>query len=415
MDKKSVRQSIWDSKILWAVISLFASVLLWVYVTSTEGDLIEHTYDGVKVEFRGEDTLRDNEGLVLSNISSNTISVRIRATRREIAKLTSSNITAVVDVSKFNSSGNYNQAVKIEFPMGSNASSINIVSISPQSISFNIEKTSSKTIQINGEFTGTVADGYAAQPMQFEPNTVVINGPQSEIAKVACGWVEVNRENLDKTLQISSSYTLVDEKGNKLNLRNVTLETETVAVTIPVTATKEVPLTVDLVEGGGATAENVKITCKPSTITVAGDAETLAGLNKISLGTIDLSSFASSYEDTFSIVLDNGLTNVAGVKEAKVTVKVVGLETKTFNVTNITTTNAPSGRTASLITENIEVVLRGKADVLAKIKPNNIRAVADLSELGDTSGVFQPVAKVYVDGYTGVGAIGEYKVYVKLK
>ena len=419
MVKKKVKHSIWDNKILWAVISLLASILLWVYVTTTEGDVIEHTYEGVHVVFNGEDTLREKEGLVLSNISANTVNVRIKATRREISKLTSSNIIAVVDVSKFNSSGNYNQSIAIQFPLGSDTSSIDIVNTTPQSISFNIEKTSTKTIEIDGKFVGTVTDGFAAQPMKINPQTVTVSGPQSEISKIAYGWVEVDRENIDKTIQFNSSYVLMDEQGNELNIENITLDTETVSVTIPVTATKEVPLTVDLVDGGGATAANAKISCEPSTITIAGDSETLEGINKISLGTVDLASFELTFEDTYNIVLNNDITNVTGIKDARVTIQVIGLETKEFNATNISVINVPTGKTATVVTENVKVLIRGNSDVLDKIKANNIRIVADLTDLGETSGVFQPTAKVYVDGYTGVGAVvvGEYdyKVYVKLK
>lgn len=415
MNKRKTERGILNSRIFWAVVSLLASVLLWVYVTTTQGDVSEQTYEGVSVVFNGEDTLRENEGLVMSNVSANSVNVRIRATRRELSKLTSSNIVAYVDVSKFTSAGMYNQSVSIQFPLGSNTSSISVTATSPKSISFDLEKTSSKTVEIKGKFTGTVAEGFAEQPMQFSPQTVTLDGPSSELEKVAYAWVEVSRDNIDKTIQISSAYKLMDADGKELSLSNVTSDPSAVSVTVPVTATKEVPLTIDLAEGGGATAQNAKITCAPATITVAGDAETLAGLNKISLGTVDLASFAESYQDSFKIVLDNGVTNVTGITTAKVTVQIVGLVTRKYSITNISTINVPPGRTASVITENVEVTLRGTADVLDKVKPNNIRVVADLSELGTTSGVFEPAAKVYVDGFTGVGAVGDYKVYVKLK
>ncbi len=415
MDKKIGKSRILDNKVLWAVVSLLASILLWVYVTTSEGDVIERTYDGVQVVFKGEENLLEKSGLVISNISSETVNVRLKTTRREIAKLSASNITAVVDVSKFNSEGIYNQSVSIEFPSGSNTNSIDIVTVNPGSISFNIDKTSTKTIDLKGRFVGTVADGFAAQPIRFDPQTVTITGPKNEIDMVAYGWVEVDRENADKTIQFASPYVLMDENGNELEIKNITLSDETVSVTVPITSTKEVPITVDLVEGGGATSENVKITCEPSTITIAGDAETLEGINKISVGTIDLASFASTFEDSYKLVLDNSVTNVTGITEVKVTVQVVGLETKKFNVTNISTVNGPAGRKISVVTENIEVTLRGESTVLSKVQANNIRVVADLTDIGSTTGVFQPPAKVYVDGYTGVGAIGEYSVYVKIK
>lgn len=415
MDKHRAKKTIWDSKILWAVVSLFASVMLWGYVTNTQGDVVDKTYDGVKVVFQGQDTLQSKDGYVVSNISTKTVAVTVRATRRVIANLSSSTLSASVDVSKFNSEGNYNQSVKIEFPAGSDSGSINVINISPQSVSFRIDKSTSKTVEIKGQFTGTVAEGYAEQPMQFNPQTVTINGAEAELSKVAYALVKVDRTNVDKTLQFDSPYVLVDDQGSELDLKNVELDTKTVSVTVPITATKEVPLTVDLIEGGGATAQNSTISCEPSTITIAGDAQTLNGINKISLGTVDLASFASSFQDTYKIVLDNKVINVTGIEEAKVTVSVIGLETKKFNVTNISAINAPSGRSASVLTQNVEVTLRGSSDVLDKIAANNIRAVADLTDIGTTNGTFQPSTKIYVDGFTGVGAIGDYKIYVKIK
>lgn len=415
MDKRTTRRTILDSRIFWAIVSLLASVLLWVYVTTTQGDVIEQTFEGVSVVFNGEDVLRENEGLVISNVSSNTVNVRIRATRRELSKLTSSNIVAYVDVSKFTSAGMYNQSVSVQFPLGSNTGSITVTAMSPKSVSFDLEKTSSRNVEVNGKFTGTVAEGFAAQPLQFSPQSITLNGPDSELDQIAYVWVEVSGQNVSKTIQTSSPYKLMDKNGKVLDLSNVTSNPQAVTVTVPVTATKEVPLTVDVADGGGATAQNVKITCTPATITVAGDADTLAGLNQISVGTVDLASFAETFEDTFKIVLSNGITNVTGITQASVTVQIVGLETRKFSATNISTVNVPSGRTASVITESVDVTLRGTAAALDQIQPNNIRVVADLSELGSTTGVVEPPAKVYVDGVTGVGAVGSYTVYVRLK
>lgn len=414
MDKRKAKHTLWDSRIFWAFVSLLASVLLWVYVTTTQGDVIEQTYEGVSVVFNGEDVLRENEGLVVANISSNTVSVRIRATRRELSKLSSSNIVAYVDVSKFTAEGMYNQSVSVQFPLGSNTGSISVTAMTPKSVSFNLVKTSVRSFEVSGKFTGTVAEGFAAQPLQFSPSSITLDGPESDLERVAYVWAEVSGENVSKTITSSTPYKLMDADGKELKLPNVTANPQTVSVTIPVTATKEIPLTVDLAEGGGATAEDVKITCDPATITVAGDADTLAGLNKISLGTVDLSSFAQTFEDSFKIVLDNGITNVTGITSAKVTIEIVGLETRKYSVTNLSLVNTPDGKTASIVTENVEVTLRGTAQQLDSVQANNIRVVADLSGLGTTTGVFEPPARVYIDGVTGVGAIGNYTFYVRL-
>jgi len=51
---------------------------------------------------------------------------------------------------------------------------------------------------------------------------------------------------------------------------------------------------------------------------------------------------------------------------------------------------------------------------LAEIAENNIRIVADLAGYGDTQGLLNVPVKIYVDGTTEAGAVGEYKIYVNI-
>jgi YbbR domain-containing protein len=153
----------------------------------------------------------------------------------------------------------------------------------------------------------------------------------------------------------------------------------------------------------------------PSSISISGDAETLTNLNQIVLGTIDLSQFLNATTQTFKIALPNGTTNLTGTTEATVNVTISGLDSQHMNASNIQVSNVPAGYTATAVTANVDVVLRGKTDALLKITPDNVRIVADLSQLGETTGIYSVLAKVYVDGdMTGVGAIGEYKITVSI-
>lgn len=415
---KNETSKIWDNKALMVLVSIISAILIWVYVTTTEGDVRDKTFEGVQVVLNGADGLRDRENFVISDVSANSVTVTLRGTLRTLSKLTSSNIKAVVDVSKITSKGNNTMPFTMEYPVGIDKSSLDLVSSLPETLSFYVDKASSKSIELKGEFTGSVVEGFVAGAVGFDPREVTISGPEKEINRVAYALVQIPRENVDKTLKFDSEYILIDADGNEIELGNIRLETQTVSVTLPITATKEVPLSVDIVDGGGATMENIKLKFEPETITIAGDAATLEGINKISLGTIDLSSFVSTLEEKFPIVLGNDVSNVTGLTEAKVTVQVLGLKTAMFNVTNIAIINTPAGRTSSPVTEMVEVMLRGSQDVIDKVKANNIRAVIDLAEIGSNPGIFQVNAKIQIDGYTGVGAVSvdedDYKLYVKI-
>lgn len=48
-------KKIYNSKAFWMIVSLLASLAIWVYVTSVETDESKTTFRGVKVELVGED------------------------------------------------------------------------------------------------------------------------------------------------------------------------------------------------------------------------------------------------------------------------------------------------------------------------------------------------------------------------
>ena len=172
---------------------------------------------------------------------------------------------------------------------------------------------------------------------------------------------------------------------------------------------------ITLIEGAGATSANTVIKIEPSSITLAGDTSILAGMNKIVLGTIDLTDFTDAFQNTYSIVLDNEVRNLTGITEAKVTVEIIGLETRDFTVTNLSCINDTEGYKSTIITESLTVTLRGTKEQLDAIQSENIRAVADLKDFKESSGTYMVPVKVYVAGYDDVGAIGDVTMSVEIR
>ena len=179
---------------------------------------------------------------------------------------------------------------------------------------------------------------------------------------------------------------------------------------------KELPLTVQFIDGGGATEEHVVSSIEPSTITVKGAAEDLEGINSLNIGNIDLSTVPTNkaYTGTFNIILPDKLTNMTGEETAAVTVELRNLKEKTLRVTNLELSNVPSNLKASLGTVSLQIKVRGPADVMDAVTASSIRAVADLSSIGTSTGQFSVPVDVYVDGFSGVGAMGSYSVLVSI-
>lgn len=408
--KNGTINKIGNSKIFWAILSLLASFLLWAYMTSTEEIPIDRTFK-VPVVFQGAEELRSSRGLIVTGADVDTVTIQVRGSRGNIGYLHGSDLMAEVDVSGILQAREMEANYTIVWPSSVDQSDVSIIGKSPETIQFSVVQESAKTVEVKGVFSGSLAEGYTADPIVVEPSTITLYGPESELQNVSNACVYINRDNVDTTLgPIKSTYVLLDANGNEVPIQEITSDRSTVTVTLPVLMKKELPLTVNLREGAGATVDNCVVTVEPKSIEVAGDKMILESMNQIAIGTVDLTDFASSYENTFTIPLNNALRNLTGTTEATVKITVRGLETKKITTSNISVT----GGKAELTTTQLEVTIRAPADVIEQITADNVRIVADLSDYEATTGVVAIPAEIYVDGYENAGAVGEYSVSVNL-
>lgn len=409
-----------DSRVFWMILSLFAASLLWMYVTTTEGVEVQKTLTGVKIEFLGADAMRTSSDLIVTEQDRTTVNLTLSGTRRVLSKLTNSNVTATVNLNNVTADGRYSVSYDIAFPAGVNANEVTVVHTSSDVVNFYVDKLARKTVEVKGAFTGNTAEGYLAdESMVFDPLVVAISGPKTVISKVDHAFVAITREEVDRTLSYSTTYSLVDANNNPVEDSSIQRETEEVTVTLNVLSTKEVPLDVTIIDGGGATRDaNTRIEITPSSIMLAGDAAAIDSTTKLILGTINLSTFATDFSATYTIIPPNGTENMTGVTEATVTVSITGVATKSFSVNpdNIICINVPDGYDAENITQALNVTVRAPQEVLDRISEVNLRAVADLSNLStNASGVFTPTVEIKIDGFPEAGCVGEYKIYITLK
>lgn len=413
---KETINNVLKSKAFYIVFSVLASIALWMYVSYIDNPDVTIPVSGITVEFLGEDTLTDNN-LIITAVDKNTVTLRFTGKRNDLSTLSNSNVTVSVDLSGTavaGVAGVHQLSYTVNYPDSISASDAVVTGASVDYITVTVEKLVDKNVSVRGSYEGGIVDGYQAEPLEFTPNTITVSGPETVITKISYAWVSLERDNLSETVTEEVPVVLMDSDGNEISSDYLILSQDTIIVTLNIVMIKEIPLTVNLIESAGATSENTIINISPAFVTVSGDPEALGELNHIVLGTIDLSKFESTTTETFSIVIPNEMSNLSGVTEATVTIEIRGLETKDFTSTNIQTANVPDGYRAEIVTKSLKVTVRGEALLLDSISLSNIRIVADLSEIGDATGVFAVTAKIYIDGFTDLGAVGEYTVTVSV-
>ena len=413
--EKKLKFSLFNSNFFWIMISLVASLAIWTYVVSTESSVVTQVFRGVNIEFIGEETLHNSSNLMVTDIDTNTVRVEIRGPRRIVDALNPEDLVAQIDVSKLTRSAYASMKYKIVYPDGTETRNLSEVSYSPETVSFMVSAMNTISVPVRGGYEGKLADGYTAEAPVFEPSSVTVTGPDAYLKDVSYAWVSFGADKVAETSYTEeTSFVLMNADGTPVATDYLTTEEATVTAVLPIMEVKDIPLSVELIEGAGATTANTKVTITPDRITLAGDSAILSGMNRIILSTIDLTDFRSGFSETYSIPFDNSLKNVSGITEAKVDIQITGLSTQSYTVKNISYINAPENMTVEVLTTSLEVVVRGTEEQLAALSADSIRAVADLSDYRDSTGSYMPVTKIYIDGASDLGAIGDYPISVNL-
>ena len=147
---------------------------------------------------------------------------------------------------------------------------------------------------------------------------------------------------------------------------------------------------------------------------MAGSSEDLEAITSISLGDIDLSTILTTASVERNIEIANELTNISGVSRATVTITIEGLEMRTVDVSNFELRNVSAGYHADIVTQSIDIQIRGPRESLDQISPSQILVVGDLTDIVSATGRYTVPARVYLNGPDDVGVVGEYTVTVQV-
>lgn len=413
-------KKILDSKLLYALLAIVCAIALWFYVAVVEDTDDDMTIYGIPITFVNEEVLEEN-GLMISAGREQTATLKMYGPLTTLAKLDQEKekISLTIDVSKITSPGEQKLAYDVDLPSAYD-SSVSVQDRYPSNITFTVSRHVKQEIYVIGKFTGKLADGYMRGDFEILPGKITISGEESAVNRVSHAQVTVGGVDLTTTVTGETGFELIDYQGNVLTDIGVTCSVDTVSFTLPIIKTAEVPLTVKWIAGGGISDldmldQYVSYEIEPSEIVASGAEEDLAPLKEIILGEIDLADVIGTNTFEFDIPLNSTLNNISGTSKATVTVSVHDLESKIMEVDNIELTKVPEGFNAESVTKTLQVLVRGPAEAIDLVLPVNLRAVADLSNADTASGRYTVPVKVYLDGTTEVGVVGDdYKIVVDI-
>lgn len=401
------------------VVALFVSFALWLYVISTVSPESEETYYDIPVSYQN-DVLEERGLMIVSDTP--TVTLKLKGNRSDLNELNASNITILVNLAEIQSPGTHMLKYNTSYPANLPNNAFETLSQTPNLLKLKVEEKIKKAVPIQLEYIGSVPEGFVAEKDNpvLDISVVEVSGPKSSVDLIHHASIQVDLTDQTESIMGAFSYMLCDEAGEPVDAQMVVTNVEEVNLSVKVQAIKEIPLVLNLVDGGGATKDSCQVDLSRETIVVSGNEARLRELEYIELGTVNLAELMDETNTmNFEIVLPDGITNSSGVTEVTATITFPDLVRKTFSInkTQFQTIGVPAGANVIWITEVVEVELRGLRETIQKMTEKDITVTFDFTgeELGSISKMpqvslpaeYSSVGEVSVSSVTATLQMGE--------
>ena len=404
------------NKVMSMLLSLAIALGLWVYVITTVSPGSKDTISGIPVVFEGETALKE-KGFMVTSENNVTVSLELSGNRSDLAKLDKNNITIKVDLTKIYDPGDHQLSYTPSFPADVPSGSITVENKYPGTVAVTVENKETKEVPVNVTYIGSVPEGFLddRENAVLDYPEIKVDGPSSVVSLIDHAQIEVDLTDRTESISESYRYTLCDAEDNPVDVEQVTTDVAEVHLDLKIQRWEEVELTLTVNYGGGASEYTTKIDIVPTTIKVSGSEALLDGLGgKLNLGTVNLAEITENTQQTYEIVLPEGISNLSGVDSAAVDISFIGLSTKDFAVHNIKATNVPEGMECDLMAEVIKVTLRGPTSLINSLTAEDIFATVDCSGREAGTSTVKAVISFSETAFDSVGVMGTVSVPVTL-
>lgn len=261
--------------------SLLFAFIVWLIVINIGDPVDDKTFTNVRVNLLNTNVITD-KNMVYEVLDGTDVvrTVRVSAVKSVIDKLTEGDIVAEADCANLT----LNKTIEIKFYSNRDNSSIQDISGSIEMVKLNIEEKMTKGLTLLAETVGETADGYIVNTLQTDQNRIEVSGPKSVISRISTAKVTVDISEASSDIFTNADVILYDSEGNEVTSSLLTMNTESVKVTVRILATKEVPLIFDVM---GTPAPGYmytgEIESNPQTVMIAGSSTVLAGINSIAI------------------------------------------------------------------------------------------------------------------------------------
>lgn len=400
-------------------ISIIAAFALWLFITISQKPNMDRTFSKLNVNINLENTLvATNEMSIIGDISKQEFTVVVRGPSYLVSSLTASDISLYASAATVEEPGEYE--LEVAASAGGINSGYEIISITPSTAKVSFDYIETKEFNLVPSAVGAAAEeGLIAENgvvSGTESDTITVKGPRTIINKIqsVVAVAEVNK-TLNASETFDANIVIYDAEGNEVSQENLTLSTEKVKVTVPISKKKTVPVKVEFSNiPSGFDTSTIIASVDYASVTVIGTPATVEKITSVSLSPIDITEVStSSASFDVSAKLPEGVRMLDSIDHFTVTIDVSNYAEKTVTVSSVEYTDLEKGLKTEQGTMIKNVKICGPKSVINKIKESDISAQISLAD--KKAGEHTVNASIKFSGYDNVWAVGTYSTTVTIK
>ena len=402
------------------LLSLLGAVIAWMAVTIVVQPGTTTTIYNVPVDFTYDSAAYTSRGLSIVNAEEKTVNLKLSGDGYTIGSLSANDFVVYPDWSSVRDSGEKSLRLQVR----SQSTLLTGVSVSIDGdntvdVVFDVVEEKTLPIQVTTNYL-KIADGYILYGTDISKETVTLSGPSTELSQVETCTAEVTHKGeLTDSVTLDTALRFYTKSGSEVKFEYTNLEESSVEVTLEVYKMATLPVSVSFINAPRNFDPSVLVySLSKQTLNVAGPESQIEKLSTLSVGTIDLSTFAPNKVYELPIELPGNIRLLDNISSITVSFDSSKLETKTMNLpaSCVQVVNLPSTYTLTVQTERLmNVTLCGPAGLLDTLVPEQVVIEIDADDFYVAAGQQNIACRLYVPSNGKIFALGSYVIQCKIE
>lgn len=391
------------------VFSVFAAIVVWFIVAMNISPETSRVIQDVPVQI-------STEGMSLSVIGDTqyTVDIVIRGKRNIVGGILPEDFSVTASMDQVKTPGAYDLPIRVSKKTPN--AEYEIISHPSQITKVKFDTVVTKELEVETDVSGIkVADGFVKVKSTASPAKVTVSGPETLVDSITrCVAKAELSDELKQTVTVEAKLAFFNAEGTQISTGGLSVNEDTVQVTVPILKTKETPVSFDyLNQPDGFDLSKLPFTVTPAKLEVAGPEDKADSLSSLNLGYIDFKNLGLNAELTYDVVMPTNFSNLSGVEQVKVKFDTSGYESKVFTVPNIRVVGAPEGYTVTPEADSISnVTIIASSDLMESLAATDLVAEVDMDKAEIVEGRVSVAVKIYAPSKPQLWAYGEYAVMV---